>query len=236
MRQFNTKAIDAAVMDADQQTRTVKVAFSQMGSVDRDNDIINSGAFTKTIKERGPKGSNQIWHLVDHNASLKSAIGKPSELYEEGNYLIAITKVVDTPLGNDMMKMYGDGLINQHSIGFSIIKDDMDKKSDVRIIKEVALWEGSAVLWGANPNTPTFEVMKGMNFEEKKVTLTQRLERLSKALKHGSYTDESFSLIEIEIKQIQQLIIEMATLPTEVVKSGEEKAEVLKQLLTITKI
>jgi HK97 family phage prohead protease len=153
MKQYNIKAVDAAVMDADQSTRTVKVAFSQMGSVDRDNDIINSGAFTKTIKERGPKGSNQVWHLVDHNASLKSVLGKPHELYEESSYLIGITKMIDTPLGNDMLKMYADGLINQHSIGFSIIKDEMSKKDNVRIIKEVALWEGSAVLWGANPNT-----------------------------------------------------------------------------------
>jgi len=234
MKQYNIKAVDAAVMDADQSTRTVKVAFSQMGSVDRDNDIINSGAFTKTIKERGPKGSNQVWHLVDHNASLKSVLGKPHELYEESSYLIGITKMIDTPLGNDMLKMYADGLINQHSIGFSIIKDEMSKKDNVRIIKEVALWEGSAVLWGANPNTPTFEVMKGMNEEEKKVTLNQRLERLFKALKHGSYTDESFSLLEIEIKQIQQQILEMTTTPAEAVKSDEEKA--IEQLLLITKI
>lgn len=234
MKQYNIKAVDASVMDADQSTRTVKVAFAQMGSIDRDNDIINSGAFTKTIKERGPKGSNQIWHLVDHNASLKSALGKPHELYEESGYLIGITKMIDTPLGNDMLKMYAEGLINQHSIGFSIIKDEMSKKDNVRIIKEVALWEGSAVLWGANPNTPTFEVMKGMNEEEKKVTLNQRLERLSKALKHGSYTDESFSLIEIEIKQIQQHILEMTTTPAEAVKSDEEKA--IEQLLLITKI
>jgi HK97 family phage prohead protease len=233
MKQYNIKAVDAAVMDADQSTRTVKVAFSQMGSVDRDNDIINSGAFTKTIKERGPKGSNQVWHLVDHNASLKSVLGKPHELYEESSYLIGITKMIDTPLGNDMLKMYADGLINQHSIGFSIIKDEI-KKDNVRIIKEVALWEGSAVLWGANPNTPTFEVMKGMNEEEKKVTLNQRLERLFKALKHGSYTDESFSLLEIEIKQIQQQILEMTTTPAEAVKSDEEKA--IEQLLLITKI
>lgn len=235
MKQYNIKAVDASVMDADQSTRTVKVAFAQMGSIDRDNDIINSGAFTKTIKERGHKGSNQIWHLVDHNASLKSALGKPHELYEEGGYLVGITKMIDTPLGNDMLKMYGDGLINQHSIGFSIIKDEMSKKDDIRVIKEVALWEGSAVLWGANPNTPTFEVMKGMGEEEKKVTLNQRLERLFKALKHGSYTDESFGLLEIEIKQIQQQILEMTTIPaTAAVKSDEEKA--IEQLLLITKI
>jgi hypothetical protein len=76
--------------------------------------------------------------------------------------------------------------------------------------------------------------MKGMNEEEKKVTLNQRLERLFKALKHGSYTDESFSLLEIEIKQIQQQILEMTTTPAEAVKSDEEK--VIEQLLLITKI
>ena len=98
---------------------------------------------------------------------------------KKAGYLIGITKMIDTPLGNDMLKMYADGLINQHSIGFSIIKDEMSKKDNVRIIKEVALWEGSAVLWGANPNTPTFEVMKSMGEEEKKVTLNSKIGKIS---------------------------------------------------------
>ena len=54
--------------------------------------------------------------------------------------------------------MSGAGCINQHSIGFSTVVDEYDKANNVRTIKEVILYEGSAVLWGANDLTPTLDV------------------------------------------------------------------------------
>jgi hypothetical protein len=75
------------------------------------------------------------------------------------------------------------------------------------------LYEGSAVLWAANPETPTLEVYKGMSEEQVKETLSSRLEKLLKAFKHGTFTDETFSLLEIEIKQIQTAISELTTQP-----------------------
>ncbi len=52
---------------------------------------------------------------------------------------------------NDAIKLYEAGLINQHSIGFSTLKSDVNQKTGVRTITELKLYEGSAVLWGANP-------------------------------------------------------------------------------------
>ena len=83
-RMYEVKNISDSVKDI--SGRRVKVAISHFGSKDLDDDIIMPGAFTKTISERGPKAANLIWHLTDHNPSLKSAVGKFTELNVEGDY------------------------------------------------------------------------------------------------------------------------------------------------------
>lgn len=208
MQYKNTMGGD--VMDVDTEKKTVKAVWARFGNVDLDGDIIIPGAVTKTIKERGPAGKKMIWSLIDHKASLKTAIGKPSELYVEGDMLIAVTKIVDTELGEDIIKLYNEGLINQHSIGFSTTKSDIQGEN--RVISELMLYEGSAVLWGANPETPTLG-MKSIDGINEHLTATQRLEKLSKAMKHSNFTDETFSLMEIEIKQIQSMLEKQTTQP-----------------------
>jgi HK97 family phage prohead protease len=214
-----------SVMDVDSAQRRVKTVWARCGNVDLDNDIIVAEAFTKTIRERGPMGKNLIWSLVDHCAEMDSVIGKPEQLYVENDMLIAITPIVDTEMGEDVIKMYDAGLINQHSIGFSTINSSVDKKG-VRTITELKLYEGSAVLWAANPETPTLDV-KG---EDRKNNLNDRLEKLLKAFKSGRFTDETFALMEIEIKRIQSEILEI-----EVVKEITLPAIAVEPILTETK-
>ena len=220
------------VEDVDKESRKVKAVWARMSNVDLDNDIISPAAFTKTINERGPQGKNLIWSLVDHRTSMKYALGKPKELYVEGDALIAVTEVIETEMGEDMLKLYEAGLINQHSIGFSTIKSEMDNSTGIRTITELMLYEGSAVLWAANPETPTISIYKGMEPEVVKETLNGRLEKLIKAFKHGTFTDETFSLLEIEIKQIQTAISDITTQPA--AKAVEPESTVvldaLKQL------
>jgi hypothetical protein len=199
MKQFQSKDIANGIMDVDTTTRRVKAVWSRMNNIDLDNDIIVPEAFTKTLMERGPAGKNLVWSLVDHKADMANVIGKPEELYVEGDMLVAITPIVETDKGTDMLKLYEAGLVNQHSIGFSTIKSDFQsEKKDVRVIKEVKLYEGSAVLWGANPETPTISVKS-----QTKEDLNNRLERLLKAFRGGKFTDDTFALMEIQIKNIQ---------------------------------
>jgi len=232
MKQYSVKDIMNGVEDDDKESRKVKAVWARMSNVDLDNDIISPAAFTKTINERGPQGKNLIWSLVDHKTSMKYALGKPKELYVEGDALIAVTEVIETEMGEDMLKLYEAGLINQHSIGFSTIKSEMDNSTGIRTITELMLYEGSAVLWAANPETPTISIYKGMDAEVVKETLNGRLEKLIKAFKHGTFTDETFSLLEIEIKQIQTAINEITTQPA--AKAVEPESTVvldaLKQL------
>jgi len=232
MRKYEVKAMSGSISDVDSTGRKVKAVWARCGNVDRDSDIIVAGAFSKTISECGPKGSNEIWALANHFADFKAALGKPSEIYEEGDALITVTDIVDTEVGEDILKLYTAGCINQHSIGFATIKSDWaDQDQKVRLIKEVKLYEGGPVLWGANPQTPTVEISKSFELIEKnKKDLNSELECLLKAFKHGTFNDTTFSLLEIQIKQIQSKILELTTLPVEKAVEPERENELLKAL------
>jgi HK97 family phage prohead protease len=211
------------IMDVDSEQRRVKAVWARCGNIDLDNDIIVPEAFTKTLAERGPGGKNLIWSLVDHCADMNNVIGKPEQIYVENDMLIAITPIVETEKGEDIIKMYEAGLINQHSIGFSTMKSNVDKEG-VRTITELKLYEGSAVLWGANPETPTLGFKGEMVTKDKKQELSNRLERLIKSFKGGKFTDEMFSLIEIEIKRIQSELLEIEVIK-EITQTVEETFE-----------
>lgn len=238
MKQFQSKDINNAIVDVDTSTRRVKAVWSRMNNIDLDSDIIVPEAFTKTLTERGPMGKNLVWSLVDHQADMNNVIGKPEQLYIEGDMLIAITPIVGTEKGTDMLKMYEAGLINQHSIGFSTIKQDwQNDKKEVRIIKELKLYEGSAVLWGANPETPTLSVKS-----QSKEDLNNRLEKLLKAFRNGNFTNDTFALMEIQIKKIQADLLELEIIqsaPSAIEPKQQEKnneAEIIKAIQEFNKL
>jgi len=207
MKNYDIKNINGGVLDVSTVDNRVKVAISSLGSLDLDGDIIDNKAYNRTIKERGPKGANLVWHLTDHNASMKNAIGKFSELFVENNYLVGVTNIPETTLGKDMLIMYDAGHINQHSVGFRTISSEPQNKGkadEYRLIKEILLYEGSAVLWGANPDTPTLSVGKSLTPEEQKIEfleIIKQLDNLAKILRAGKLSDGTLELAEIDFAQ-----------------------------------
>jgi HK97 family phage prohead protease len=224
-RLYEIKNVQQSVVDIDRASRRVKNVYSRMGNKDLDEEVIEPGAFNKTISERGPKGVNLIWHLTDHWATLKNAVGKFSEIYEEGNQLIAVTDIPKTTWGNDVLEFYATGHINQHSIGFRVTKSEQvnaETPEEYRLIKEIMLWEGSTVLWGANPNTPNISVGKSATKEEQVSEfhkMNDELTLMLKSLKSGSFTDDTFELIELRVNQTQEKI---KTLFIELTKGSTE--------------
>lgn len=219
MKTFEIKNIELKTLDVDEKARRVKVALNKTGVKDSDKDIIEATAFDKTIKERGPKGKDMIWHLTDHRPSLRDAVGKFKELFIENSYLVGVTDISETQWGNDVLEMYKSGIINQHSIGYATVKrevfndDDWDKR--YQVLKEVTLYEGSAVLWGANDQTPTLSVGKTLTKEERQSEFKKAMDDLSnlyKLFKTGHLSDSSFELIEIKMRQltdrIEQLFVD----------------------------
>lgn len=136
------------VKDVDMNKREVAGYFSVFGNVDSDGDIMDKGAYAKTLEG----GIGRVQHLFMHSPML-GAVGKLKELKVDDKGLFFRSKIIGTAMGNDLMVMYNEGAIKEHSVGFETVKsEDMIQSdgSNVRLIKEVKLWEGSSVLWGAN--------------------------------------------------------------------------------------
>lgn len=204
MQETRFKNVTDSTLDVDSKSRRVKVVISKMEEVDSDGDLITSNAYNKTIAERGPKGKNLIYHLTDHNPSIKSLIGKFSEIYTENNQLIGVTDIPTTSWGNDILQFYTLGHINQHSVGFMTVKGEpvTTDKGNYYKISEIKLYEGSAVLWGANENTPTLSVGKSLlSLPE---NIETELQKLEEAITKGQFSDETFELLEIRKIYLQK--------------------------------
>jgi hypothetical protein len=118
------------------------------------------------------------------------------EAQERGIYFES--KIAPTSYGRDAMILYAEGIVVQHSIGFSTVKSDYDQKTGTRMIKEIKLYEGSNVTLGANPETP-FMGFKSLTMAE----INDQIGKMIKLLKDGSLTDEGFGRLEIALKQFQ---------------------------------
>ena len=197
---YNRKGVSGAPIDMSDDSRTIVVYYSAFGNVDSDGDMIMPGAFTKSLKENGPQGKNRIWHLFNH--STDKPVAKPFDMQEDSFGLKSYVKMPNTTLGRDTYELYRDGHITEHSIGFQTVKSQA--KSAYNEISEIKLFEGSSVLWGANSNTPTVMVKS-----EIKATVIDEISKTIKSLRNGLYTDETFGLLELKLKQLQQYLAEM---------------------------
>ena len=195
------------VKDLDIQTRRVKIMLSNFDTLDSDSDIIRKGAFAKSIQERGPAstGNRKIAFLRYHD--WEHPIGKFVHLEETNEGLIGEAELGRSAKGDAAMLDYQDGIINEHSIGFNYIEDktQLIERGDASFweIKEVQLWEGSAVTFGANSLTPTLDVSKG-NHLEVIDKVNKKMNGLINALKNGKGTDERLFEIEMALKVCQQ--------------------------------
>jgi len=188
------KAISENFKDVDVKQGIVTGYLAHFGSKDADGDVIMEGSFTKSVSENGPEGTKRIKYLLDHKTD--NAVGVFQQLNEDANGLYYEAKIGRHQAGRDYLLMVEDEIINQHSIGFKRIKQEV--KSDAKYIKEIRLYEGSGLqFWAANGNTPITGI-KEMDMQD----MISHLSMLNQGLKDGKYSDETMMMIGNEIQQI----------------------------------
>lgn len=122
------------------------------GNIDDGGDVIESGAFSKTIRE----DFSRIKILSQHN-DCDLPIGKPLELREDEKGLYIRGKISDTQRGRDIRTLLKDGVLNELSIGYDATTWSVDDNG-IRHLKEIKLWEVSIVTWAMNDQATIDEV------------------------------------------------------------------------------
>jgi len=203
-RKIETKSCHGFLVKADSEQGILTHYVSVMGIVDRDKppDIIELGAFTKTLQESGPGGANKIRALWQHQWG--EVIGHPLEMAEHPRDalpadllnlypnttggLYVVTKLnLDVQRGREAFALYRDGDMDEWSIGFDAVRHSKDRDIlkdqgvTVRRIHEARLWEYSTVTWGANQATITVSAKtapqpsgtKAITDEDKRVIVSE---------------------------------------------------------------
>jgi uncharacterized protein len=200
---------DGAIKDVDTVKGIVTGYFSVFGNKDSDGDIVIPGAYKKTLKENGPDSERpRILHLYMHNA--EKPLAKPTVLKEDKKGLYFESQISQTQLGKDVIQLYQDKVLTEHSIGYNIVKREVDEKEETQKLIELKLWEGSTVSWGANMDALVATV-KGEGMPDKTTwdKLITMMDALDKALQ-GNYSDDTARQLEIKFNQLRQLIITLA--------------------------
>lgn len=212
---YKSIAADATtIKDVDTAKGIVTGYFSAFGNVDSDNDMIMPGAYKKTLQEN----ANRVKHLWQHD--VRYPLSKPTTLKEDSYGLYFESEISKTSYGKDVLQLYKDGVIDEHSVGFKTEKKQA--KSDYTEITEIRLWEGSTVTFGANPNTP-FTGMKGASAED----VMKKMDSVLKTFRNGRFENEEiFDALEVYFKQLQQLFIELTTKSTQPVEETVEPEQI----------
>lgn len=231
---YSTKAT-AEIKDISADKREVAIYLSKFDNVDSDLDMIQKGAFKKSIEERGPLSASnrKIAFLRYHD--WQHQIGKFEKLEEDDFGLFAIAKCGNSTKGEDAWQDYQDEIIREHSIGFQYIGDKIKWVDDSTmaqggyyLITEVKLYEGSAVLFGANEQTPVVSVMKSeerMSYAHK---ISNDIDLIAKAIINGKGTDERLYELEMKLKYLNnQLLLLAQTEPLDVKHSISVEPTVL---------
>lgn len=190
------KSFESKAVDIDEKSNVVVVYYAAFGNKDTYHDVIQPGAFTKTISEWGPNGKDLIYHLKDH----WEEVSKPKELSQDSYGLRAVVGFPNTTKGRDTIEEYKYGMWKYHSIGYETMKEQ--KYDDYNDLLELKLYEGSHVKWPANDRAITQLVdLKGADIS----SLTKMMEDF---IRNSNATDEAIKRMEEQYTELKSLLTE----------------------------
>jgi hypothetical protein len=141
---FEVKSVD--------ETEGVIVGYGSTfnDAPDSYGDVVDDGAFTKTIQEN----ADSIVSLFNHDPNLP--VGKPELSQDKHGLLTAIHLVRGVQKAEETLLLAKAGVLKRMSIGYDTIKSEM--VNGIRHLKEVKLYDVSPVIFAANPSALILDV------------------------------------------------------------------------------
>ena len=194
------------LVDADAAAGVVKGYGSVFGNVDSDGDVINKGAYKKTIHENWLK---EIKYLYQHD--MDKPLGKMVHLEEDDKGLIFEAHIPKTQLGKDVVELMKAGVITENSVGILPISKKKWDHDGYRHINEVKLFEISAVTLAANDQAMIMDVKGNVDPEK----IANRYDKLAQLIRKGEISDDLGYALEAEILKLKSIYVNV-TQPTEI--------------------
>jgi len=152
-KKMETKYFPFTLTKYDEKEGTFSGYASIFGVVDSYNEVVDAGAFTKTLKER--KSRTLFW---SHD-SYRPGVGRTEPVEDKiGLRLDDARLYLDIALAKDIYINMKNGTLDGLSIGYKTMDEWVDPVTRVRHLKEIALWEISLCNFQACPGAVVFDV------------------------------------------------------------------------------
>lgn len=158
-----TAKVDASAKDGD-APGTIRALVSAFGVEDSAGDIVEAGAFTKTIHEWALKEGRAIPLVWSHQfRDVDNILGEITEMTEtEKGLEIVATFDLDQPRAKRVYELMQRGLIAEFSWSglvreYELIEDDDAWWPSMKIL-DVDFWEAGPCFKGANPDTELLSI------------------------------------------------------------------------------
>lgn len=144
---------------ADDQPGIIEAIVSVFSNVDHGNEKVMPGFFSKSIEKKLPKGvwahdwKQPIAKTLEARELLPGDPQLPDSLKTLGGAYIKGQFNLDTQRGREAYSDIKFGIVDEFSIGYSVLKDQKDKESGARELIEGDWKEWSPVLVGMNDQT-----------------------------------------------------------------------------------
>ena len=154
------------------------MVFSAYGNVknvvDKALDVAMDGCYTKSITEHTVNGTTPS--LLWSHESYSMPVGKIHRIEEDSKGLFFEGKLSKTSAGLDLYVLAMDCAINKFSIGYNVIKEQMNREKQVNELHEIDVKEISFVNFACNEES-TLQSIKS-HFDMGDLPTVRELERL----------------------------------------------------------
>ncbi len=157
------------------------------------NEIVNPGAFTKTLNEQ-----DDVKFLINHDGiPLARTKSGTLELREDEHGLFVKAALDEAnPKVAEISSALKRGDLSEMSFGFHAIKDEFNDSGETRTLKELRLLDVSVVTWPANP--ATIGKIRGVDLGELQSTLAE--------VRNDEPTSDQADKIKEVINQLNDLL------------------------------
>lgn len=131
---------------ADDEEGTFVGHASVFNKTDLQNEVVSPGAFKRTLKMKNGRFPLLWQHDKTEPIGFVEASEDAQGLRVKGKLAVGVQRA------KDALELIKAQIVSGMSIGFRVIKDQVQKDDGTRVLKEIDLWEVSLVTFPANPH------------------------------------------------------------------------------------
>lgn len=162
---MKTKSLEVAIKtpETGEATEGTFTGYASVfGNKDSYGDVIIPGAFTKSLKDRGPDGAGIACYWSHQMDDPHKCIGWTTKAVEDEHGLLVEVKLdLENPVAAQVHRLIKAGVVNQMSFAYEVL-DYADAKSEeygfYTELRELKIFEVSVVQVGANQETELLDV------------------------------------------------------------------------------